>query len=198
MNRVSAAIGRPRIDRRTGGGTGGGGFTLIEMLVTTAMCTLLMVAVLQVVASIGDVREPDALALEPLWQQRMHQRLASDLAQARTVELDRSGRLRIEGWCGLAQQDGSAMHRPVAVDYTFDARSGRVVRRQVDRLAPANEVALNSLLVAGVRRWEVRAEGGGAGGDEADGAAVTMPEAVRIHIVFRDADRPPVQWEFEL
>jgi prepilin-type N-terminal cleavage/methylation domain-containing protein len=78
------------------------GFTLVEVLLTSALAAILCIAVLGVVTSLSrDLRRAQTSdQAEGLWRQRLVQSLASDLSSARQVQ-----------WSGSVSGEGSAPGR---------------------------------------------------------------------------------------
>jgi len=96
------------------------GFTLVELMATTALATLLMLVVLAVLpslrrvpASVGDGGQEDVLRL-----------LQRDLIDARRMQSTDNG-VTLWGYCLLNPTTLSPLHQPASVSYRIEAFAGR-------------------------------------------------------------------------
>ncbi len=135
-------------------------FTMIELVLASALCTVLMVGVLGVITSLsgpdqamvdashggGPSREETIDALARL--------LRSDLAHATAVEVVGGSDLVIQGNCGLDESRRTPTHRPVEVRYKVMQINGRpwLVRRQQALDTLSSEQVQRDVVCAGVSR----------------------------------------------
>jgi len=119
-----------------------GGFTIVELLVSTLLAAMLMTAIMGLAASASRSREfMDKADTEPAWSTRLIELLRWDLQNATTVRI--SGKtVSIEGFGYLSPIDGSAGHRRVGVTYlieTDDDDRSVLVRKQVQHDSTTNK-----------------------------------------------------------
>ena len=131
------------------------GFTMIEVLMATAIAALLMLAVLSVTASLGQSRQVvESQTLEPSWRARMIQTMDRDFALARRVIVHEDGGLVIEGLSHFTPAPGSASgtrvrHLPTTVRYNLietDPGGTLLIREQVDPRDTGSEKPVKTLL----------------------------------------------------
>lgn len=133
----------------------GRAFSLVELLAALALASVLMVAVMQVTASLGRMggameRRGDAGSL---WRSDVRDLLRSELEQAMFAVAD-VDELHLEGMIGL----GGASRDPVLVAYRLirldDNEPGLLVREQRRLLDRTSRPDRRDLVVANVRRFE--------------------------------------------
>lgn len=157
-------------------------FTLLELLAATALAAVLMVVLLQVVASMARgkvVLERDAAADTAPWQSDLLENLRWDLTN--TVEgTAEPGRLRLSGHGSLDRATLEPEHRPVNVSYAVEQRGGRswLVRRQSPRGGLTNERGWSELVCPNVASFIVE--------------PVEAPDPVWAKIGVRRPPRAPV------
>ncbi len=159
------------------------GFTLLELLMATALAAMLMVGVLAVVASIASpaheaaqtrgqgVRGIGQVVSDAPPVDAWVALLREDLAHARSVKAQPDGSLVLAGYTGLAGAGRERSHRPAVVTYSVKRIEGRdwLVRRQVLLDVLSNQNVQNDLVAAGVSRFEVLRDG------KAPAVALTPP-----------------------
>jgi len=153
-------------------------FTLLELLVATALSTLLIIGLMSVITSVAqtqaqsDPLEVDAgAALDARAVEAWVALLREDLNHASATDVRVPNQLTLMGYAALEGAMRRTTHRPVQVRYRFESIGGRtwMVRRQraMDVLTSENEQ--RDLVFAGATRFQLIATP--AGGVEADGAA---------------------------
>jgi prepilin-type N-terminal cleavage/methylation domain-containing protein len=167
--------------------TGARAFTLLELLVATALSAILMVGVLAVVADLGAAavaaqeKADPAAPLGPQALEAWVRLLREDLRHARTVVADKEGELVLVGY-GALDAARQRTHRPVRVLYRIEEVRGRpwVTRRQAALDCLTNQNVQRDLVCGGVTRFELEGadyafEGGpqGAQGQPPGPAAAT-------------------------
>ena len=116
-------------------------FTLIELLAASALASVLVLVLFQVIGSLGRTRaaldrkaaaDSTTSAHEP-WKSDLLDMLRWDLANATERKLE-PGRVTLVGHGSLDRRTLAAGHEPAAVIYELERRGGRslLVRRQVD------------------------------------------------------------------
>lgn len=167
------------------------GFTLIEILATTALAALLLLAGFKVIASFGRART--TLARQEAarsYVPEVADLLRLDLANARYMKA-RPNELTLTGYCGLDPDTLDPNHRPVTVRYHLAGTGGgggRLVREQTDLDVPTNRNRWSALVCSGVTGFEVRAVKGerdGPVGRSADPRDDAPPAGVRITRAYR-------------
>ena len=119
------------------------GFTMIEMLLATALCALLLIGVIQVIATLSTkvtvvrASTPDT---DGVWQV-----ISDDLSQARSLR-STEDRVVIHGFSPAAADQP---HRPVRVEYLIRSKRDRnwLIRRMV-RLDELTNEHVETTLVA--------------------------------------------------
>ena len=102
------------------------GFTLIEVLVTTALAALVMVAVLEVVRSTGRLRAAmDRTAHTEPWADQVLDRIEQDLLQSDLVTTSKTS-VVMTGYSSMNTDSTDRTHRPVRVRYLIEDGEGDV------------------------------------------------------------------------
>ena len=126
------------------------GFTMIEVLMATAIAALLMLAVLSVTASLGQSRQVvESQTLEPSWRAQLIQTMDHDFALARRVVLHEDGGFVIEGLSYIDGSQSRGRHRPTVVRYVLietDPGSRLLIREQTDLRDAESEEPFKTLL----------------------------------------------------
>ncbi len=138
------------------------GFTLLEMLLATALAAILMVGVLGLIADIGSSELAAAESEEPgnpptsTWN-AWAALLREDLEHAREVDLSRPNELRLVGTHALDSARREATHRPVEVVYRREEIDGRsvLVREQAALDVATNRNVQRDLVCGGVGRFDL-------------------------------------------
>lgn len=134
------------------------GFTLLELLLASALTTMLMVAVLGLVAQSGhpadqrgDPASRDA-AVDGLIDA-----LRSDLEHAVAVRADEANRVELLGHAGLDAASRERSHRPVRIVYRIEEIDGRRWLLREQRLLDVltNRNTQRDLVAAGVESFEL-------------------------------------------
>ena len=135
------------------------GFTLIELLAASALSAVLMVVVLQVIASLARDRvvlaRDDAAGPAP-WQGHLVENLRWDLLNA-DEGTAAPNRLRLVGHASLDRETLAPGHRPVTVVYALESLGGRtwLVRRQWPRGGGSDERGWSELVCPDVAGFVV-------------------------------------------
>ena len=146
------------------------GFTLIEILATTALAALLLLAGFRAIASLGRARA--ALAAQEArrtYAPEVVDLLRLDLSNARYMKA-RAGELTLTGYCGLDATTLEPTHRPATVRYHLARAGGRswLLREQTDLDVSTNRNRWSTLVCPGVAAFDVTAKpadnGPGTGG----------------------------------
>jgi len=144
-------------------------FTLLELLLASALLAVLMTGILAVVTDLGrselalqrhrttPEEDPPAADLPPedpaldAWLRL----LQDDLAHARTVVSARENELALLGYSALQPGQGQRTHRPVRIEYTFEEIDHRrwLVRRQALLDLPTNQNTQRDLVCSGIQRF---------------------------------------------
>ena len=140
-------------------GCGTAGFTLLELLAASALSAILMVVLLQVIASLarGKVAlERDATTDTPPWQADLVELVRWDLTNT-TEGTAEPNRLRLSGHGSLDRASLAPAHEPVTVAYALEPLGGRtwLVRRQSPRGALTNERGWSELVCPDVTGFVV-------------------------------------------
>jgi prepilin-type N-terminal cleavage/methylation domain-containing protein len=148
------------IDRR--------GFTLLELLLATALLTVLMVGILAVVADFGaskrafkslhqelDGTQASAAGLDDQTIASWLRLLQDDLGYALAIDAKRENELVLVGYGALNEGSGERSHRPVRVTYLLEEMNGRscLIRRQELLDVPTNQNVRRDLVCCGVLRF---------------------------------------------
>jgi prepilin-type N-terminal cleavage/methylation domain-containing protein len=136
-------------------------FTLLELLASTALAALLMLAVLRVVGSLGASRA--ALARQPQvqpWRGDLVETLRRDLTNASQITFGPDS-VTLVGHGSLDPIDVTLGHQPVTVVYGLSSLHGRrwLVRRQSSRDTGSNQTAFAELLCGDVASFNIRPAG---------------------------------------
>lgn len=131
------------------------GFTLLEMILTTALLAMLMIGVLGVIAGIGPASGA-AATIDPAGSptpqvvDAFARILADDLTQAKTIKTSENT-IELNGLIALSNAR-SSMHRPAKVQYVFENIAGEqwLVRRQSILDIPTNQNEQVDLVCRGV------------------------------------------------
>ncbi len=142
------------------------GLTLVELLLASALATVLMVGVLAVVTNLtmtekalnplrGESGKNKAMTLEELdaWASLLRE----DLNHAGRIEALASGEVQLTGYQAMVGSAREVTHRVATVRYQMQEVDGRrwVVRRQTMRDGLAGAQTTRDLVGAGVRRFEL-------------------------------------------
>jgi len=149
------------------------GFTLLELLLATVLCSMVMVGVLSMITRIlADSTVVSAAGLKHDGERSPGPAdfavdawvglLADDLRHAMQVTADEPGRLVIVGYHALQDVGRSSVHAPVRVHYEMQMIGSTrwMVRRQVALNAATNEHVQRDLVCAGVTRWQLSQQQG--------------------------------------
>lgn len=138
------------------------GFTIVELLVASALAALLMVGVLRVAASIR--LDPVKSSSQDAWLDRFVDLLRWDLSHARTISR-KGGRFTLTGYGFLHQADEdqpddadiASAHRPVSIEYFVAAEEdiGWLIRRQTNLDELTNQSISASLVCGNVVGFEL-------------------------------------------
>lgn len=132
---------------------------MIELVAATALAAVLMIAVLQVTASLGSTQAmlDRHQSRHAAWEQALTRQLASDVRQARDIKV-RPHRLILGGAIGQTDQTVDADHQPATVTYKILRFAGHrfLVRDQKNLLDRTNHNTRVELLCGGVKRFTVR------------------------------------------
>ena len=140
-------------------------FTLVELLLASALATLLMVGVLAVVTHLARSEK----ALQPLARDdtaaRMSQEeldawitlLRADLQHAGRIERLLTGEVEMLGYQALQGASRQVGHRPVRIGYRLQEVDGRrwVMRWQTSLDSASHHRTSRDLVATGVRRFEI-------------------------------------------
>lgn len=185
-------------------------FTIVELLVASALATVLMVGVLHVVGSIKHdrVNSQEHAAAIPL--ENLVHLLAWDLTNARTI-VQKNGKIVLEGYCALDRDvfdvtrdpTASVLHEPVVVEYSVWKDNGHswLTRRQTHLNDLSNRNAWTEVVcrgVAGIQLAPVVPEGDGfaIGNSLADAwfaQKSAVPDAVNLIVELADTTRPRIE-----
>jgi prepilin-type N-terminal cleavage/methylation domain-containing protein len=132
-------------------------FTLIELLAASALSALIMLVLLQVIASISRsrvavAREMNSRTGQTRWKSEVIQLLRRDMLNATTARLE-VGRLTLTGHGSVDRNRLHARHEPVSVVYEVDR--GRLIRRQMARDGMPRENDFGEIVCAGVTRFSL-------------------------------------------
>ena len=136
-------------------------FTLLELLASTALAALLMLAILKVVASLGASRA--ALArqaqVQP-WRTDLVETLRRDLSNASQITFGPDS-VTLINHASLDSLDVTLGHQPVTVVYGLSTLHGRrwLVRRQSSRDSSASPSAFAELLCSDVTSFNIHPAG---------------------------------------
>ena len=142
-------------------------FTIVELLIATALAAMLMAGVLRVTATIR-VNPAGALdqgSRQNRWVERLVEQVAWDLANARSIEFNEN-EITMAGY-GFrdrmnAKPDNdppiNTAHRPVSVRYELTGQAGQrwLLRLQTNLDELTNRNTWASLLCGGVERFELK------------------------------------------
>lgn len=123
-------------------------FTLIEVLASTALAVLLMVAVLGVSQSTAGHRRAMAEVVHtPLWVDRAFDLIAWDLQHARSYAIE-PDRLTLAGYGSLDTDTNRPTYRPVLIEYRLV--NNNLIRTQTDLNAITTSSTRKSLVGRGI------------------------------------------------
>jgi prepilin-type N-terminal cleavage/methylation domain-containing protein len=160
-------------------------FTLIEMLLATALAAVLMAAVLTMLAGVArDRRRVNAVTASPT-PQPLIERIRWDLANAQTMDMGRDGgSVVLTGHGGIDHRSLISNGRLVQV--TYRTTVGCLMREQEYLDSPAQPDRWREVVVGAVRSFRMTPESSDATPvDTSDGAATTVttvPSRVRVRI----------------
>lgn len=167
------------------------GFTLIEVMLTTALTAVILIAVLGVTASLG--RSQKALARHADQEQghgEIVELLRRDLAQAQEARFSQGG-VEIIGFGALDPATLEPSQRPATIVYRLVSdRDGSWVVREQTLLDQSKGSPWREIVGWGVRAFEIEpvlSEGAA----EPTSAASVVPQEVRIEMQW--ASGPPLQ-----
>ncbi len=159
------------------------GFTLVELLLATALSTLLLLGVTAVIASLGSAAQREgrgqqaAHAIGPAAVDAWVRLLREDMANASEVEVSGDNELTLIGHAALDPRSGERTHRPARVVYAVERIGARdwLVRRQhaLDELNSRN--VSRRLVLCGVAGFELDSRGADTVADE--GTDARRPQA---------------------
>jgi prepilin-type N-terminal cleavage/methylation domain-containing protein len=134
------------------------GFTILEMLVATALTAVLLVAVFQVIGSLG--RSRAALARQAdngAWKSDLLGTLRRDLINSTSVDFHRDG-ITLTGHSSLQHTTLAYEHAPVTVSYGLATIHGRrwLIRTQSARGGLSNESGWTELVCPDVDGFTVK------------------------------------------
>lgn len=172
------------------------GLTAIELLVATTLASLLMVAVLHVLASLH--AKWDVLRDDPA-QRSVELRLASqlrwDLGHAQTLKWSPQ-EIRLVGYAGRSFDIGTVTHRPAEIAYTVRSGVGRrwLIRQERQTDARSRRDVDVQLVCAGILGFDLRTIDG-----DAPIATETQPVPDRLQVVLqRGTDVKPMRFQLVL
>lgn len=159
-------------------------FTLLEMLLATALLVVLMVGVMAVIARLGaggldaSIGRGGAPGVDGSMIDALVALLAEDIQQAEQVDASVPGQLRLAGFLSVDQRHRGRTHRPVEVVYEVRRIGGRdwMVRRQTALDGRSDDRQQVDLVCVDVSGFEVVARGAMAGAG-AGAAPVRAAEA---------------------
>lgn len=157
------------------------GFTLVEMLVASALAAALMLAVMQIIGAIGRSRQALARSEgEAPWRAELLDTLRWDLANASEARFRRN-RLILVGHAALDGRTLAPKHEPAQVMYDVTTLAGRnwLVRRQSPRPGFARGGRSMELLCPDVTAFiaEPLQNRGGRSADDA-----TVPDRIALRV----------------
>jgi prepilin-type N-terminal cleavage/methylation domain-containing protein len=133
-------------------------FTLIELLAASALSAMIMLVLLQVIASISRsrvavAREMNSRAGQTQWKSELIELLRRDMLNATAARLE-SGRLTLTGHCSADRDMLHLTHEPVSVVYEVDR--GRLIRRQMARDGMPRGDDFDEIVCAGVTKFSLQ------------------------------------------
>ena len=154
------------------------GFTLLEVLVATALTAVLLLAVFAVIGSLGKSRLAMAQPTDDgAWRTDLLATLRRDLADSVAIAFQPDG-ITLTGHGALRPDTLAVSHEPVTVTYRIADIRGRrwLVRIQTSRVSLSNDSGWTELLCPDVTAFSVRSAGvigsAAAGSDAAASSAV--------------------------
>lgn len=149
-------------------------FTLLELLVATALSTVLMIGVLAVVADLGapevaaGIRDEAGAGGAAEASDAWVRLLREDLAHAHSIDASKANEVALMGYGALDGRGRERTHRPVLVLYRIEMIDGRpwLIRRQAVLDVLTNQNVQRDLVCCGVTRFELVGVGGTAGSRE--------------------------------
>jgi len=127
------------------------GFTLLEVLVASALAAMLMVAVLGVLGQITTPMAKQGWALpadSPNAGDALTRLIRSDLSQADRIDASTPNQITLEGWLSLSPVGLERSHREVGVRYRIERLDGRPTLWRDEFSLGDEGQTLNSSLVA--------------------------------------------------
>jgi len=176
------------------------GFTLVEVVLATALSAAVMVAVLGVVARMARSRpnrcDPVARALI---EDELLSLIEMDLANARSFEARRDGFV-LTGFGRIDPKTKKTGHGPARIRYQVRRAGGQnwLVRVQTIQSPGGGRRETHDLVCAGVERIALEArDEPTAGSRPAFGESTGMPDAVRLTVSFGTDEVSGQQQELE-
>jgi hypothetical protein len=166
--------------------------TAVELLVATALASMLMVAVLGILGLLAAKRK--VLVDEApvaLWQRGLVEQLRRDLSNARRFELA-PDRLRLLGYGSRGSNTRQPTHRPAEVVYRVTRASGRswLIREEIQLDLMSNANRQTEIVCGGLSTIAMEIPGRPEHGPRRSGA---VPECCRITIAGDVASQPVVE-----
>lgn len=176
------------------------GFTAVELVATTALAAVLMLAVLSVSASIGTthrlMRQRQAGQFD---QSRLRELIRWDLMHATTVRTDSEDQpLATQGPSGIDPATQRPTHRLVRVDYQIRQQGDHawLIRRQRYLDSQGYQAPWQSPIAAHVQSLAVERLESEAGGESSEDDRPRM-QRWRVRIVFTN-DKPAAEWQIPI
>jgi type II secretory pathway component PulJ len=171
-----------------------GAFTLIEMVLATALAASVMVALLGVLARVArrQERAPQRDGSETV-EEPLLALIETDLLNADAIKPDQNG-FSVKGLCRLDRASKRISHLPAVVTYQVREAGGRswLVRRQTSPDAGAEPREESDLVCLGVEKLTLAGKGGPlqpAAGRRIPQGWVAVPRAVILAVTFTAVGR---------
>jgi hypothetical protein len=162
-------------------------FTILELLAATALTALLMVAVLQVIGSIGRTRAAmSRQSADGPWKADLLDALRRDLVNSSGIRYEANA-VTLTGHAALDPLTLDPVHEPVVVTYGVTTRANRtwLYRRQAPRDGFRGSPAWSELLAPDVARFTLRPATDlpvATGPPTREGDAPPVPRAVLVEL----------------
>ena len=169
-------------------------FTLVELLAATALSAVLMLAVLQVIGSIGRSR-PARGDTDLSQRDDLVELLRRDLSQSTSIRFG-SNEVTLTGHSAIEPGTRALSHQPVTVTYVVMTIGGRswLVRRQIARNGRSMDAPYIELVAPDVSRLEIQPTGMTVVALAPSGEGQPIPPTVVIRLTGSDGKT----WEREL